>query len=404
MKSISLDGDLHHLCYAIAEMMPAPVVAVDGTGNVIRYVNPAFCQLTGKHKEDLIGSALSSVLLLEDNVLPMLARVYRSGKPEVHIGDDESLQNPFFWSYTMSLVLGANNRPIGIFIRVSESTPQHRDTVAVNQALLLSSVRQHELTEAADTLNLQLREQMQLTKQTQAALIRTEKLASVGRMAAVMAHEINNPLDAVMNTIYLAQNTEGLPESARYYLEIADAELKRIAHITRQTLGFYRESTKPSTFYIAPLLDSVVDLIQARIKSKQAVIEKRCDERLQITAISGELRQVFANLLLNSLDAIADKGTVRLRVSSSGCGDANRWIRVTIADTGKGIDSITLPHIFDPFFTTKGAIGNGLGLWVSKQIIEKHGGSIRVRSIDMGSRKGTVFVVILPAEPLVHGI
>ncbi len=219
-------------------------------------------------------------------------------------------------------------------------------------------------------------------------------------MAAVIAHEINNPLDAVMNTLYLAQTTEGLPEPARQYLRIAEGELNRIAHITRQTLGFYRESTHPSTFSAASLLDSVVDLLQAKIKAKLAIVEKRCDERLQITGIFGELRQVFANLLLNSLDAIETHGRVKLAAfASSSCGDGDRCIRITVADNGQGIDPATLPHLFEPFFTTKGDIGNGLGLWVSQQIVAKHNGSIQVRSSRDGRRKGTVLTVILPVQP-----
>ncbi|WP_348268207.1 ATP-binding protein [Edaphobacter sp. DSM 109919] len=401
MKSVLLNGNLHHLCHAVSEASPTPIAAVDGSGHLIRYVNPAFCLLTGKDKANLIGCAFSSVLSTEDDCLPMLARVYRSGIPEVHIGHDGSIEHPLFWSYTMSPILGTKGGRIGIFIRVSESTPNHRDAVAMNQALLVSSVRQHELTEAAVVLNMQLQEQMLITTQAQAALIRTEKLASVGRMAAVIAHEINNPLDAVMNTVYLALTTKGLPEPARQYLELAEDELKRIAHITRQTLGFYRESTQPSTFFIAPLLDSVLDLLRARAKSSHAVIQRRCDEQLQITAVAGELRQVFANLLLNSLDAIPDRGTVKLRCSrSSRSGHPGHWVRVTIADNGGGIDADTLPNIFEAFFTTKGAIGNGLGLWVSKQIIEKHGGSIRARSNRGGARTGTVFSVILPVDPL----
>lgn len=271
----------------------------------------------------------------------------------------------------------------------------------MNQALLVSSLRQHELTEAAEALNKQLREQILISAQAQAALVQSEKLASVARMAAVMAHEINNPLDAVMNTIFLAQAVEGIPEQARRYLETADAELKRIAHITRQTLGFYRESTKSSTFCVASLLDSVLDLLQSKIKSRRAIIERRCDERLQMTAITGELRQVFANLVLNSLDAIPQNGTLKLRCCGlSRPGHSGRWVKVTVADNGDGIDAEALPNIFEPFFTTKGTIGNGLGLWVSKQIVEKHGGSIRVRSNRGGARMGTVFTVTLPAEPL----
>ena len=139
----------------------------------------------------------------------------------------------------------------------SNASPVQTDVAAMNEALMLGLVRQHELTERAELLNLQLQAEIVARKKAEEALIGTEKLASVGRMAAVLAHEINNPLEAVTNVLFLAQTTDGLPEAARRYLETADAELKRIAHITRQTLGFYRESSAPTTFHLELLLDSV---------------------------------------------------------------------------------------------------------------------------------------------------
>jgi signal transduction histidine kinase len=213
-------------------------------------------------------------------------------------------------------------------------------------------------------------------------------------MAATIAHEINNPLGAVTNLLYLAKSGENVPEPVRQYLDAADAELNRIAHITRQSLGFYRESNGPAPTSMTVVLDSVVDLLKGRIRAKHAVIEKqwRCDE--QITAVGGELRQVFSNLLANSLDAIDQGGTIKLRVSArAGLKNGDRSIQVTVADNGKGISASSLPHLFEPFFTTKGTVGTGLGLWVSKQIIDNHDGNIRVRS----SSSGTVFSIILPA-------
>lgn len=376
-----------------------PVAAVDGIGHIVRYVNPAFCLLAGKLKKELLGKPFTS-MPGGDECLAMLDRVYRTGKAETHMGQDGAAEHPFYWSYAMSPILGEGDHSLGIFIRVTEATSFHQDCIAMNQALLIGSLRQHELTEQANGLNAQLQAEISGGRQTQEALVRSEKLASVGRMAAVMAYEINNPLDAIMNTLYLVESTEGLPESARHYLKIAEGELNRIAHITRQTLGFYRESTHPTTFCLAPLLDSVLDLLQAKIKNKQAIVEKRCDERLQVTGIFGELRQVFANLVLNSLDAIEMHGSVKLAaIVSSRCGGSDRCVRVSVGDNGKGIDPATLPHLFEPFFTTKGDTGNGLGLWVSQQIIAKHTGSIQVRSSRDGRRKGTVFTVILPVEP-----
>jgi two-component system, NtrC family, sensor kinase len=147
------------------------------------------------------------------------------------------------------------------------------------------------------------------------------------------------------------------------------------------------------------LLDSVLDLLQAKKISKRAIIDKQCEEQLQMTAFQGELRQVVSNLLMNSLDAIAEGGRITLRATISGGFRGTRHsIRITISDNGQGMSDAALGQIFQPFFTTKGAVGNGLGLWVSKQIVEKHGGSIQVHSSTSGARQGTTFSVILPVN------
>ena len=270
------------------------------------------------------------------------------------------------------------------------------DAVDANQALTLSLLRQHELIEAAELLNVKLQEEMDARKKAEEALVNSEKLASVGRMAAVLAHEINNPLEAVMNTLYLAQTAPDLPDSARQYLAIADGELRRIAHITRQTLGFYRDSTAPQSFSLSSLLDSICELLQAKMLSKHAAVKRQCDDHLNITAFQGELRQVLSNLLLNSLEAIQDNGRVTLRASHATGKSGKDFIRISIADDGEGISSTTLSKIFKPFFTTKGSVGNGLGLWVSKQIVEKHGGCIQVRSSKSEPRQGTTFSILIP--------
>ena len=236
-------------------------------------------------------------------------------------------------------------------------------------------------------------------KQAEQALIRSEKLASVGRMAASIAHEINNPLEAVMNALFLAKSVE--QESSRQYLDIAEDELRRIAHITRQSLGFYRESNAPALLSVNSVLESAVDLLKSRIKAKNATIHKQWDEEIKITGLGGELRQVFSNLIANSLDAIDERGTIKLRISKCALSqDGCEKVRVTVADDGKGIPADALPRLFEPFFTTKGTIGTGLGLWVSKKIVDSHGGTIRVRSSADGARRGTVFSVVVPANPV----
>jgi PAS domain S-box-containing protein len=236
-------------------------------------------------------------------------------------------------------------------------------------------------------------------KRAEQALLRSEKLASVGRMAASIAHEINNPLEAVTNLLFLARSGGQDATSARQYLDMADDELKRVSHITRQTLGFYRESSAPTKVSVASVIDSALDLLRGKIKVKRAIIEKQYGGDLQVAGVAGELRQVFSNLLANSLDAINEEGTIKLRVSTrTAFNNGQRYIRITIADDGKGINAATLPRIFEPLFTTKESTGSGLGLWVSKQIIEKHYGSIHVRSRTHGELRGAVFSIVLPTE------
>jgi PAS domain S-box-containing protein len=241
-------------------------------------------------------------------------------------------------------------------------------------------------------------------KLAEEALLRSEKLASVGRMAATISHEINNPLAAVTNLLFLAQWNQELPESVRKNLELADAELKRIAHITQQSLGFYRETNAPALVRIGAVVQSAVDLMKSKIKARRATVQVKSDLDLAVNAVAGELRQVFANLLANSLDAIDEGGIVCLHIARGASPVNGRGVvRVVVADNGRGIGKNSQEHIFEPFFTTKGSVGTGLGLWVTRQIIEKHQGTIRARSATAGARRGTVFVVTLPVAPAAGG-
>jgi signal transduction histidine kinase len=388
--------DLPSLCRAVADSSPMPMAGLAGPLHTIGYVNVAFCLLTGKSKDELIGTAFSSVAYCPDECLILLDRVAKTGLADSHTGQEQTLKHPLYWSYAMWPVHTADQRRVGIMVQVTEATQIHDEAVAMNQALLLSSVRQHELTEAAELLNTQLQAAIIVRNQAEQALIGSEKLASAGRMAAVLAHEINNPLAAVMNLLFLAHTTPQLPEPAHRYVEMADHELRRIAHITRQTLGFYHESSAPTAFLLATLLNSVIDLLQAKMVSTQVIVESQCDDLLQISATFGELRQVIANLVLNSLDALGENGMITLRARrSQNPLDGSSRIRITVADNGQGISAEALPRIFEPFFTSKGATGNGLGLWVGKQIIEKYGGSIWVRS-RICEPHGTTFSIVLP--------
>ena len=224
------------------------------------------------------------------------------------------------------------------------------------------------------------------------------KLVVAGRMAAAIAHEINNPLAAVMNTVYLAKTNSRDPVLVRKYLEIAEEELNNVSHITRQTLGFYHESSNPAPVSVNSILDLTIVLLRGKIKSKAVRIVKQYKDELLTSGVAGELRQVFSNLVLNSIEAVKGDGVITLRVSKSTCVNTGKpRIRISVSDNGKGIKPETASRIFEPLFTTKEGTGTGLGLWVSKQIIEKHGGSIRGHSNSRSPFNCTVFSVLLPA-------
>lgn len=236
-------------------------------------------------------------------------------------------------------------------------------------------------------------------RQAETALLRSEKLASAGRMAAAIAHEINNPLEAVFNLLFLAAHSDGVPHEARQFLRLADEELRHVAHAARQSLGFYRESTAPLRTSLPALLDSAIEIMQRKIQTKHASVRTEC-RPVEITAIPGELRQVFCNLLANSLEAIGVHGRLTLRISGTILRPSGQpGVRITFADDGCGVAPSARPHLFEPFFTTKGLTGSGLGLWVSRQIIEKHSGAVQVRSATSGPRRGTSISILLPLEP-----
>lgn len=228
-------------------------------------------------------------------------------------------------------------------------------------------------------------------RQTQAALLANEKLAVAGRLAATIAHEIHNPLDAVINIVYLLRNDPAADETASL-LEMAAGELDRVTHISRALLGMYRESKTPIPIDVSELIASLLLLLERQLMQEQISIATHLESGVMTKGHPVELRQVFTNLLTNAIDA-SSPGDV-LRVSVHPADGAS--IVVTIADTGSGIPADALAHLFQPFFTTKGENGTGLGLWVSQGILAKHGGSIEVATETEGPEHGTTMTVTLP--------
>jgi PAS domain S-box-containing protein len=237
-------------------------------------------------------------------------------------------------------------------------------------------------------------------KRAERALRTTERLASVGRLAATVAHEINNPLEAVTNLVYLARHA-AIRSDVQSYLDAAEQELVRVSHLTKQTLGFYRETKSAANVRLGDLVTSLLPVFASRIRNKGIELCPEIEDHSEIYAVAGEIRQVIANLVSNSIDALTAGGKVRIRVSSGTQSSPDRkpGVRLTVADTGCGIPSELRAKIFEPFFTTKRDVGTGLGLWVSESIVENHGGSIRVKSSTAPGKSWTVISVFLPSNP-----
>ena len=237
-------------------------------------------------------------------------------------------------------------------------------------------------------------------RKSQEILRKTEKIAAAARLAATVSHEINNPLEAVSNLIYLAKVRQGVPADAIGDLNLAEQELKRVSHVTRQTLGFYRDTSTPAQLDLPSLVESVLRLYTNKFTSKKIQVQSEFQPCPPLQGWPGELQQVIANLISNAADAVSSNGQLKVNISCVDRlnGRSEKAVRLQVEDDGPGIAPDHLDRIFEPFFTTKKDVGTGLGLWVSKEIVERHGGIIEVESRRDNWSHGTVFSVLLPCS------
>jgi nitrogen fixation negative regulator NifL len=359
---------------AIVRSLNEGLIVADLTGNIMR-ANPAALKLHGFATEEEASKPLTyyadefEIAELNGRTLPFeewpLPRALRG-----EVFSDVELQvrrrDQAKWlvlSYSGAPVYDPNGNLIRAIITVRDVTEIKR-----SESALRDSERQ---------------------------LLRAEKLASAGRMAATIAHEINNPLAAVVNAVFLARTAEGLPEQARFALELAEQELARVTHITKQTLGFYNEPTEPSTVSLAQVVDEVLDLYTQKIKNKNITVRRKCSDVMAYT-VEGEFRQIVSNLITNSIDAVSSDGVLSVRVlGPCHLGGSRRMVQVTVADNGEGVTPENLKRVFEPFFTTKPEFGTGLGLWVTGELVRKHAGRIRIHS---RTGMGTVVTLWLPMD------
>jgi PAS domain S-box-containing protein len=242
-----------------------------------------------------------------------------------------------------------------------------------------------------------------LDKKSQELLRKTEKLVAAARLSATVAHEINNPLEAVVNLIYIAKGAPETPPTVAHHLALAEHELKRVAHITQQTLGFYRETSVPEPIDLAPLVESILGIYSNKLKTKNITIRRDFGEFPPVMAVAGEVRQAISNLISNAVDAVSMDGNISISaqcVQETG-GSA---VQVMIQDDGLGIPAQNIDRIFEPFFTTKKDVGTGLGLWVAKEIVERYGGSITIGpGIAHNGSCGASFAINLPLDTDTNG-
>ena len=232
-------------------------------------------------------------------------------------------------------------------------------------------------------------------KQVEKVLIQSEKLAATGRMAATIAHEINNPLESLMNIIFLAR--QNCPTEGRVHglLLTAEQELERVSHIARQTLGYYRDTGAPTENFVHDLLENVLGVYQSKMLAMGISIDSRFDDLQRVLVSKGEMLQVFSNVIANAIEAMRHGGSLNIATRNV-MSLANDGIQVEIRDSGTGIAQENLGRVFEPFFTTKGELGTGIGLWVAKQLITRRGGQISVASSTSAGDSGTTVTIFIP--------
>jgi len=342
----------------LAESLPELIWVTDSVG-ALSYLNSRFLKYCGIPNEDMAGFNWQNILHPEE-----MDRVNQAWTHSVQTGEP----------YRIELQMRRHDGSFRYFF--ARALPMRNEAGEIESWV----------GSCADIHDRRLAEE---------ALRRSEKLAATGRLAASIAHEINNPLTSVTNALYLALQDPTLQPGTREMLKTADEELARVSHITTQTLRFHRQSKAASQADLSDIMQSVLTLFRRRFHARQIEIVDQCTPETRILCLEDEIRQVFANLVSNALDAIADSGTICIRIrpaKSSGIAG----VRVTVADTGCGIPTEIQHRVFEPFFSTKDATGIGLGLWVSEGILRKHAAQIRLRSNTDPTRHGTVFSLYFP--------
>lgn len=392
--------DLLDFCHSLMERSPMPMAELEGVGHVIRYVNPAFCRLIGKSPEALIGKPFAETVREGDEeCLVLLDRVYRTGEAETHTGSAHPEPHPPYWSYAIWPVLGAEQCPVGVIMQVTETTLFHQQTVAMNEALMLSSVRQHELTEAAEKLNEQLQVEITTRKQVEEALARQaaalqQSNEELRQFAHVLAHDLQEPL-RVVNTYaqFLAQRYQGkLDAEADTFIGYVVEGATRGQSLIRDVLLFSqveRQAQEFTEINSEEVFTDTLNVLRGAIAESGAVVTH--DPLPAVRADASQLGQVFQNLLGNALKF---RGSMPPRIHVSARREDRQW-EFAVRDNGIGIKPQHTGQVFELFrrlHSRDEYSGTGVGLAICKRIVERHGGRMWVES---APGQGTTFFFTL---------
>ena len=341
------------------------LIACDRLGK-IEFMNPIAQRLTGWSLEEATGKVLEEVFRTIDREsrAPAQSAIQRANAPDA----DDSLTHPAV------LLRREGDESL---IEDSVSPIRGADGEVTGVVLVFRDVTQQ--------------------RQAQAALLANEKLAVAGRLAASIAHEIHNPLDAVANLHHLMEREDD-PARHRRFLEMAQQELSRTLQISRAMLGLYREPQAPIEVNLRELLESVLVLLDRRLKEQRIVVERSLDASATVEGFPGELRQVFTNLITNAAEAAGPNGRIRVRLDNASPIKGRPGAVVTITDSGAGLPEGMGNKLFQPFVTTKGEQGTGLGLWVSQGIVGKHSGTLELSNATGGDLRGATVRVYLPSR------
>ena len=395
----SVELEIHHKSGNITQALGSANPLFDDSGNVRGAVGALIditerkrMEQTLRERADLLDLASEAIMVRD---FDGIVRFWNSGAavlygwtPEEAVGRDlhRLLQTRFPVSREeIESTLIQGKRWEG---NVIQFTKDGREIVtACRKSLQRGGKKRGVVLEICRDITAQLR--------SEEALRRSEKLAAMGRMAGIVAHEINNPLGGITNVFYLLREHPSLDAEARKYARMAEEELARVTHITRQTLGFYRESAQAIPVSISSLLDDILEFQTHQLQMNKVIVDRRYRSYGVVQGFPGELKQVFLNLICNAIEAMPNGGRLRVHVGES---FEPGGVRVFISDTGAGIGPEDAKRLFEPFFSTKSTKGTGLGLWISKGIIEKHEGAIRFRSVNLQGGNVTCFSIFIPTS------